>query len=83
MSEELYFVISNSDGDTTVYPYTKEALESQLNDPDGSGLEGDLSLEDLRKEIDTNYWGDKVLIIKGKVVQQKSVETVTRTELSE
>lgn len=58
----MYFVISNSDGDTHVTPYkTKEQLLKALSD-DCYTYRTDLS------EEDTNYWEDDILIIKGEIV---------------
>ena len=79
MSEETYFIISNSDGDTTVEELTKDMLNKRLEE----------YIEDLDPECipthmseiidsDTNYWNDNILIIKGTIVVPKEVDIVTK-----
>jgi len=73
--KETYFVISNSDGDTTVTEFTKEQLLKAIQEnywgerPPFAGLP---------KDEDTNYWGDNILIIKGKVVCPVPEQVVTK-----
>ena len=77
MSEDKYYVISNSDGDTYVYEYTKEKLEEEINS-EGWGKED--FIDKLIKR-DTNYWGEASLIIKGKIIVPKEKEVVVRREI--
>jgi hypothetical protein len=70
--EETYFVIRNSDGDTTVNVYDKEHL---LHDIQAG--EYDYVLTELPDNPDTNYWDGGVLIIKGKMVSPKAEQVVT------
>ena len=70
--EEKYFIISNSNGDTTVRTATKEQLLRDLED--GSYDDALTKLPDN----DTNYWGEGVLIIKGKIVTPRAEHVVTR-----
>ncbi len=76
---QVYFVISNSDGDTTVDCYTKQQLDALLNDESWGKQEftqpGDRALGD------TSYWGGKILIIKGEIVAPKAVTRVTQFEI--
>ena len=66
MEKDKYFLIYNSDGNTHVRECSKEALETELN-LDDCGL--DDFFEELGKENhDTNYWGNKNLLIKGKII---------------
>lgn len=78
-SEEMYFIICNSDGETTVDQVSKEELKKRI---DGSWYG---ALEDVLKAVprnaDTNYWDGKILIIKGKVVCPKPVKVVERFEI--
>jgi hypothetical protein len=71
--KETYFVIRNSDGDTTVRTYTKEELLNEIS-------EGDFG--DALSQIfdsDTNYWREGVaLIIKGEIVTPKAEQVVTK-----
>lgn len=60
-----YFIIQNHDGDTTVERATKEEVERRLNEED---LE---THSEAPKDADTNYWGEKALIIKGEIVSPK------------
>lgn len=72
--KEQYFIISNSDGDTTVEAVDKDTLLKRIEeDYYGGGI-----LEGLPKENDTNYWGDNILVIKGKVVSPVAEQVVTK-----
>lgn len=74
---EEYFIISNSDGDTTVEAVDKETLLQRIEEEYyGKGVYGELP-----KENDTNYWGDGILIIKGKVVSPVAKQVVTKYEI--
>lgn len=75
---DKYFVIRNSDGDTTVTEFTKEKLIKALEENYwGEGIQ---ALNTI-KEQDTNYWGERILIIKGNIVTPKPVETVVRYDI--
>ena len=76
---ERYFVICNSDGDTTVDCLTKEELLERL-DPEDSYYGNGGYLKEI-SDTDTNYWGEKVLIIKGEVVVPKEVKVVTEIDI--
>lgn len=71
--KETYFIIRNSDGDTTVRTCSKEQLLRDIND----GEYGDV-LAELPDNPDTNYWGEGVLIIKGKMIVPKPETVVTK-----
>ena len=68
--KETYFVIRNSDGDTTVKEYTKQELLEEIG-------EFEFTFPQIPENSDTNYWGDGVLIIKGKVVTPTAEQVVT------
>lgn len=72
--EDKYFTIRNSDGYTIVNQLTKEQLLNGLED--GNYSEG--ILDELPSQTDTNYWGGKILIIKGTVVSPTAEQVVTR-----
>lgn len=79
---EEYFVIYNSDGDTTVDLMTKEQLLSRIDNDSYYG--GKSFIEDLGKvnNLDTNYWPEQsMLIIKGKIVTPRPKEVVTKREI--
>lgn len=75
-----YYVIKNSDGDTYVEEIDKQELLNRLDpeDPYYGTLE---FLKTIPKNGDTNYWGDKLLIIKGEIVVPKAIEVATKYEL--
>jgi len=82
MKEATYFVITNSDGDTYVVQVTRAELLEQLNPNEHGDIE--LVVSDALESVpsmDTNYWGDKFLIIKGEIVTPSAVEVVTRFEI--
>ena len=75
--EETYFIISNSDGDTTVTEMTKPELLLAIEE----NYWGDrLCLGDIPRG-DTNYWGESILIIKGKIVTPDPVEVVRKYDI--
>jgi hypothetical protein len=71
---EMYYVINNSSGDTTVECITKEVLLERINE----GYWGDVEfMETIPHDRDTNYWGGDVLIIKGSIVAPKPKQIIT------
>jgi hypothetical protein len=71
---ETYFVISNSDGDTTITELTKEQLLKAIKE----NYWGTKGILDKCPDDDTNYWGENILIIKGKIVTPVPEQVVTR-----
>ena len=71
--EEKYYVIRNSDGDTTVHETTKAKLLEDMKDGEYRN-----AFNKLPKDSDTNYWGEGVLIIKGTIVSPRAEEVVTK-----
>ena len=82
---EQYFIIHNSDGDTSVKPTTKEQFLKDIADGDYDlPISGVTFIEDLDdvENLDTNYWPENsYLIIKGKIVTPKPKEIVTEYEI--
>lgn len=76
-----YFVISNSDGETSVEEVTKEELLSRIQPEDGTDFYGGRGFISDLNETDTNYWGDNIMIIKGSLVVPKPKEVVKEYEL--
>ena len=75
--EENYFIICNSDGDTTVTEMTKDELLRAIEEE----YWGDrVSLADVPRN-DTNYWGESILIIKGKIVTPQPEQVVTKYKI--
>ena len=76
--EDTYYIISNSDGDTTVTEMTKTNLLVAIEE----NYWGDnLYLGDIPENHDTNYWGENILIIKGKVVTPEPKNVVTSYDI--
>ncbi|MBD3197440.1 MAG: hypothetical protein GF317_20465 [Candidatus Lokiarchaeota archaeon] len=73
---EKYFVISNSDGDTTIREYTKQALLEAIEDNEFGDSEFIGSLDSY--DADTNYWGENIMIIKGEIVSPEPIEQVVK-----
>lgn len=71
-----YYLIRNSDGDVYVTEYTKEQLLEELDDEDWQE-----EFLGTLPEDDTNYWGGKLLLIKGQIVTPKKKEVVTKYDL--
>lgn len=71
---EKYFVITNSDGDTRVDCVTKEVLLKRINEEYYGPRE---YLSNMPTESDTNYWGDSILVIKGKIVSPEAKTKIT------
>lgn len=74
--EDTYFVITNSDGDTTVEEMTKQELIEAIEE--GRWGRERMCLENIPENNDTNYWGESILIIKGKVVRPLPEQVVTK-----
>lgn len=77
--KELYFIISNSDGDTYVEAVEKEILLERIEEGYYGSNKG--VLKELPKENDTNYWGENILVIKGKVVSPVAEQVVTKYDI--
>jgi hypothetical protein len=74
--DEKYFVISCSeDGETTVEVMDKETLLERIGEEYWGSKE---VLTEIPENTDTNYWGNGMLIIKGKMVTPKPEQIVTR-----
>ena len=72
--DEMYYIISNSDGDTTV----KEVSKSELLERMEENYYGGEPLTEIPNNYDTNYWGEGILIIKGKIVTPEPIEVVKK-----
>jgi hypothetical protein len=77
--EEIYFVIHNGEGDTTVNAYTKEELLRYIEEGYW-GMDTKVMTE-LPDNNDTNYWGGEILIIKGKMVVPVEKKIVTEYDI--
>lgn len=75
---EIYFVINNFEGDTTIYQYSREALLKAIEDGEFSEYG---FFEEMPNKSDTNYWGGKTLIIKGEVVSPQPKQVITQYEI--
>ncbi len=77
--KETYFVIHNGDGDTTVTEHTKEDLLEKLEE--GYWGTDTKAMHKLPDDMDTNYWGEQLLIIKGEVVSPRAKKVVTEMDI--
>ena len=76
--EDTYYIICNSDGDTTVTEMNKTELLVAIEE----NYWGDkLYLGNIGENRDTNYWGDSVLIIKGTIVTPEPKEVITSYDI--
>lgn len=80
MEEEKYYVISTSADGIYVHEMTKEHLLKELGE-DASGFDPHDVLDEIPSDADPDYWGDSLLIIKGKVVSPKAVTAVTSWDI--
>ena len=79
-----YFVIYNSEGETSVEQISKEILTKRLQaeaNANDSNFDAEYYGKDIEflseiKDTDTNYWGDVILIIKGEIVVPEPVDVV-------
>ena len=70
-----YFVIRNSDGNTTVRHITEEQLIKALDEEYWGKVE---YLSKMPNSIDTNYWGNSVLIIQGNIAVPQAEEVIIK-----
>ena len=76
--EDTYYVICNGEGDTTVTEMTKTELLKAVEE----NYWGDrLYLGDIPTQRDTNYWGEGILVIKGKIVTPDPVDVVRKYDI--
>jgi len=74
----MYFLIHCSeDGDVSVAKYEKDALLSAIKE----NYYGDIGFFDKMPDENIQYWGNKVLIIKGEIVTPKPVEVIKKYEI--
>jgi hypothetical protein len=77
-----YFLIHNSDGDTTVREVDPKEVAENLAAGDYYGPDTEF-LSEIPKNNDTNYWGENTyLLIKGEIVTPKP-KTMTVVETYE
>jgi len=76
-----YFIISNCDGDTEVEVVSETELLKRI-DPEEEYY-GEVGFLDKIEDNDTNYWGDNILIIKGKIVVPKPKDVVVKYVIDE
>ncbi len=76
--KEQYFIISNSDGDTTIDVFTKEQLLKAIQEQYWGERE---ILTEIPADSDTNYWGNAILIIKGNIVTPVAKQVITKYDI--
>jgi len=76
---EKYYIIKNSDGNTTVDEVTKDELINRINPEEP--YYGDKNFLQKITDKDTNYWGENILIIKGCIVIPKEKEKIVTYDI--
>lgn len=78
-----YFIISNSDGNTTVEQVDKNTLLERIQPEEGEECcyYGRVGFLNEINEGDTDYWGDNILIIKGEIVTPKPKKVIETFEV--
>ena len=72
-------LIRNSDGDTMVSQIDEDKFLKEVNDGEYNHAE---FFQSFPKEADTNYWGEKYLLLKnGEVTFPKAETVVTKYKL--
>jgi len=77
MNKAKYYVIHNGDGDTHVEEMSGETLKKRLSE----GYWGPVEFLGDIDGTDTNYWGGKLLIIKGNILVPEVIQTVTEYKI--
>lgn len=79
----MYFMITNSDGDTYITPLTEEELIADLEEREGEGYGAKfVTKEELDADCDSNYWEENAaLIIKGEVIVPKPKDIILSYEV--
>ena len=77
----MYYVISNSDGDTRIDILSDSDLKERLNEK-YYGNVGFMTPSQLKNtNCDPNCWGENILIIKGEIVIPQPICKVTEYKL--
>ena len=74
----LFVISSNEDGEVTVEQLGEEEFIERINDEE---YYGEVNFLDKISQIDPNYWGNKLLVIRGEIVIPKPVEKITKYEI--
>lgn len=77
--EDKYFIICNSDGDTTVTEMSKTELLEAIEENYWGDRVYLYNIPENRR--DTNYWGESILIIKGKIVTPEPKQVITSYDI--
>lgn len=76
-----YFIIHNSeDGEVSVHQMDAEELQKKLKE-DYWGTGKKFILPNDIFDCDPNYWGGKLLIIKGEIIVPKAKQTIIEYEV--
>ena len=81
MSDEKYIVISPGEDGATIEQLSKSVLLERIDEKYYGDIDFKTSLSPNIEDIDPNYWGDEILIIKGEIVVPQPVKTVTAFEM--
>lgn len=77
-----YFLVRASDGEASIEQLSGEELRDKFleTEDDGAELDGRLAFKKVPTE-DSNYWGDRFLIVKGSIVVPKETKVVKEWRL--
>lgn len=75
MNDEQYFLIQNSDGDTLISAYTQTELQRALTEEKFTSFLPEIPA------LDTSYWDNQPLIIKGRIIVPRAVQVATEYEV--
>lgn len=79
MSDEVYFEISNGDGDLRITVLTREQLEKRIAE---HARDCDKPPNYLSSVGSPDRWDDgEMLLIKGRIVRPRPIETVVKYEV--
>jgi hypothetical protein len=75
-----YFVLKASEDGFSVREVTKEWILTQMAE-EGSGFSAADAEPTMPRETDPNYWGSKMVIIKGEIVEPIPVHVIATHDL--
>jgi hypothetical protein len=77
----MYYVIYNTGRETLVEQVDEETLKKRLSEEYYGPVVFKSEIGSEYTDIDTQYWDDSILIIKGDIVVPQAVQTVTEYKL--
>jgi hypothetical protein len=75
-----YFVLSSGEDGFSIEEMDREEVINRLNE-NYYGDSSDLLVSSMPTDSDPDCWGNKLIIIEGKIVHPRQVKTVTEWEV--